>query len=1412
MTMKKINNNLILALILSLPLLLGGITSNVPSEVKALTEESPSLNEGIETIYTKEVEDDSKTSNAIASSEATELSEEEQSIFELTKGTDTEGNSFWTITGLKEDISGDIVIPQTIDDVPVTRIGNYAFSSTSITGITIPNGITSIGNGAFEICESLVSVSLPDTITALSDSVFRCCSSLTSVLIPSSVTSIGNNAFERCTSLTSIDIPDSVITLARKAFYYCTSLTDVTVGNGVTSIEEQVFYNCSSLAMVSFNENTQVSSIGEYAFACCYSLTYFYIPVSVTSIGIHAFWICPKLTSFSFGGTMSEWEKIGYDYETKMVSCLDGTIYPDDYKLTVDGITYAYIKSGSSWAVSDCDDSLTEVTIAAEISGYPVTTINSYSLVTASIVNIPTSITYIGWGSFGEEYTINYLGTKEEWESLASTSAASYFIAHCVDGIYIGTYVYKDIDEVRYSASSTHDSWTVTSKYSSNNYTVYEVTILSTIEGLPVLSIGDSAFSYYRSLSSVTIMADSQLTSIGSQAFYNRTAVSIATIPTTLTSIASNAFYSCKRLEYAGTLEEWNALGTSFGISVLVCSDASEVSSGSEYSYKGANYSYITNYWEDGINYGDGWKLLSIDEGVSEIVIPSELLYHPVLDMNNNIFLNNTALESLTIGPAKLLTEVLAKNGLAGCTNLKEVNCDETNIYAMEQGCLIKRSENQLALYFEGGTIPSYVTSIGSYAFSNSQVVTVDSSLIPSSVTMIDSYAFYGASELTSVEIPSSIKSIGRYAFSTCSNLSSLTFEENGKLMAIRDYSFSATAISSLSLPSGLKVVSSYAFNNCSSLSTINVPSSLVSIGSNAFIDCENIIYEGSKAKWERFYGSANWVVTCSDGDYYADGYKCRINENVYKCVKNNYYGNSTYYWHPTLVNSLNATLEETIYGGAVEIRKGNELICGEYTYSFKEGGWSLIEAEEDIVNALIPDTVLSYPIKQIGEAFSRHTSLVTVTIPDSVLVIDSYAFYLCSSLTTVNLSENSQLAGINELAFYDCSSLSSLNLPDTVFFIGQNVFGGNNSLDPLVVPHSVTNMEEYCFSGCKSLAYEGTVAEWKSLGGSEVYSGLVTCSDGVTIGNNMTYTENGINYRYSSSSSSWAVIGLSDSSITELTILDTIYGASVTSIADSAFRYDTSIISVTIPNTVTSIGSSAFYNCSSLSSITIPNSVTSIGYYAFRGCSSLSNVTIPISVTSIGEDAFSGCDLLTYEGTVEEWIAIGGAEAGSDDPVTCSDGYYLGDGTYYSENGITYTYSSSSFSWKVSNFDDSSSITEIVIPSEVLGAPVTSIGGSAFYGSTSLVSVTIPDTVTSIARYAFYDCESLSSITIPSSVTTIGYFAFLYCSSLASVIFENPVGWKAGSTALSETDLSDDATAASYLINDYAGSDWTRS
>ena len=186
-----------------------------------------------------------------------------------------------------------ITIPNTI-----TSIGTYAFNHCySLTSITIPSGVTSINTSDFYYCYSLNNISIPSTVTSTGDYVFYGCYSLTSITIPSNITSIGSYIFSNCCSLVSITIPSNVTSIAAYAFEYCRSIVSITIPSGVTSIAEGAFHYCSSLNSIII-PNT-ITSIGAYAFEYCGSLASITIPSNVTSIGSTAFYNCYSLNKIT---------------------------------------------------------------------------------------------------------------------------------------------------------------------------------------------------------------------------------------------------------------------------------------------------------------------------------------------------------------------------------------------------------------------------------------------------------------------------------------------------------------------------------------------------------------------------------------------------------------------------------------------------------------------------------------------------------------------------------------------------------------------------------------------------------------------------------------------------------------------------------------------------------------------------------------------------------------------------------------------------------------------------------------------------------------------------------------------------------------------------------------------------------
>lgn len=212
---------------------------------------------------------------------------------------DAQGNA--TITGYSGP-GGDIAIPAKMlngtVEYPTVGIGVGAFyECTSLTAITIPDSITTIGDYAFYGCSNLISVTIPDSVNYIGTYAFNYCASLTSVIIPDNVTAIGTATFAYCFNLVSITIPDSVETIGGFAFIYCPSLGSITMPESLTSIGERAFFNCAALTSIIIPSN--MTTIGDYAFSMCTSLTSVTIKNGVSSIGIGAFLTCPSLINVS---------------------------------------------------------------------------------------------------------------------------------------------------------------------------------------------------------------------------------------------------------------------------------------------------------------------------------------------------------------------------------------------------------------------------------------------------------------------------------------------------------------------------------------------------------------------------------------------------------------------------------------------------------------------------------------------------------------------------------------------------------------------------------------------------------------------------------------------------------------------------------------------------------------------------------------------------------------------------------------------------------------------------------------------------------------------------------------------------------------------------------------------------------
>lgn len=444
--------------------------------------------------------------------------------------------------------------------------------------------------------------------------------------------------------------------------------------------------------------------------------------------------------------------------------------------------------------------------------------------------------------------------------------------------------------------------------------------------------------------------------------------------------------------------------------------------------------------------------------------------------------------------------------------------------------------------------------------------------------------------------------------------------------------------------------IGSDAFRGCKGLTSITIPDSATSIGDYAFLGCTGLT-----------------SVTIPDS-------VTRINEYAF-------------------CGCTGLT--------SIVVKEGNT--------KYHSAGNCLIETESKTLvlgckNSIIP---ADGSVTSIGdESFDGCSGLTSIAIPDSVTIIGDRAFYDCKNL--INLTIGKGVTSIGENAFHGCSALeqiivskeniiyhsagnclietesktlilgcktSTIPSDGSVLTIGCGSFESNTNLVSIVIPDSITTIEEDAFWECTGLKRITIGNDVKNLSALSFFrcSGLeeIIVLSGNTkyhsVSNCLIETENKmliLGCKNSIIPTDGSVTSIGDYAFSNRNIISITIPNTVTSIGEDAFSWCKVLTSVIIGNSVTNIGRSAFNGCTKLTAVSIPDSVTSIGEDAFNYCASLTNVTIGNSVTEIGDYAFSSCTGLTsikYNGTIAQWNAITkGNYWNSEVPATevvCTDG-----------------------------------------------------------------------------------------------------------------------------------------------------------
>jgi hypothetical protein len=730
--------------------------------------------------------------------------------------------------------TGAITIPASTNGLPVTSVGSNAFQFSLVISVTIPNGVTNIGAGAFNYCQYMTSITIPESVISIGDNAFSDCFSLTNVAIPAGVTNIGAQAFENCWSVASVTIPSGVTNIEYEAFASCTNLTNATLSDVEGSIASSAFDGCAKLASITIPGT--VTCIGSNAFNGCASLTSIEIPASVTNIGEGAFENCSSMTNLAVDSQNLFYSSVnGVLFDRNRTTLLE---YPGgaggDYVISTN------VNSIGSYAFCDCE-SLSNVHIPNSVIA-----IGSYGFYGCSgLTNIilPDSVTSVG--DFAFSFDINLTGLTIS-DSITNMGKGIFEDCTALTSVAIPQGITSISDQAFQDCVNLTNVSFSDSLMSIGTNAFEDCRSLNCLT-IPdsVTSIGDSAFSTCPALTNLTILGG--VTNIGSGAFYLCGLIRI-TINGNVTSIGSDAFLECYNLTSAYFTGNAPIADSSvFNSDSLATMYFLPGTSGWNSSFGGISTEEVPPY-NFTIN-PDGTIAISGYTGPGgTLAIPATIIGLPVTSIGQNAFENLNDVTNVVIPGAITSIANGAFQSCLGLTNVYfESNApavgsstffgDSATVYYLPgttgwsttlggipaevlpspYSFTINADETTTITGYTGSggnvTIPASIiglpVSIGNYAFED--VTDITNVIIADGVTSIGNYAFYMFDSLTSVTIPGSVTNIGQAAFAYCPGLTNVT------------------------IANGVVSIGTQAFLECSSLTSLTIPGSVTSIGESAF-------------------------------------------------------------------------------------------------------------------------------------------------------------------------------------------------------------------------------------------------------------------------------------------------------------------------------------------------------------------------------------------------------------------------------------------------------------------------------------------------------------------------------------------------------------------------------------------------
>jgi len=1251
----------------------------------------------------------------------------------------------------------------------VTTIPSHLFNGSAVSVLTFEENstCTNIGDYAFNNTE-LRRVRIPDCVVTVGKYAFGNNERMCELTIGSGVTSIGERAFSGGIVLDSIsfnaadmaDLTDNLYIFENAGTESDTLI--VTVGSGVKNIPAYLFRRCTGITDLEMTEGLE--RVGAYAFFECTGIGSLTIPDSVTAVGAEAFGGCTSVTELTIGKGLVTAGSGAFAGFSRLKSLYFNATAMEDLGAATGMFTDYRRMSGKF-----------DVYVGANVTRIPANLFYYYDHVFG---NYHTGSANVKSLVFAEDCVCAEIGYNAfkgcgTLERIEMNSASVDSLVS--DGVYAG--VFADVGENGLTVVLGEKITVIPNSLFAH---CVNLTELDLPDGLR--SIGAEAFYCCTGLTEIELPAS--LISIGEEAFYKCSSLTEITIPDSVTTIESGAFNGCSSVTDLTIGRGVTTVGSAvFGS----CSDLEKVyfnavamkdvtktygifnSAGTFDLYVGANVTRIPAYlfyYHD--NPTGNYRTYSAKVRsliFAEDCVCAEIGYNAFAGCGTleRIEMNSAAVDNLVSdGTYAGVFADAGENGLTVVLGEKITAIPDALFY----NCV---NLTQLDL-------PAGLTAIGAEAFCGCTGLTKLN--LPTGLTSIGAEAFYRCSSLTEITIPESVTTIGAWAFRDCGiktvNFNATAMEDlqegNWAFYGIADnievtvganvtripaYLFAKTTLSRLEFVNGsvCAEIGEYAFQN-TKLVEVTIPESMVSIEDGAFYYCtgmEKLIFNAVAAEdcgsCRPFEGcgtqSGGFTAIFGEGVTRIPGglfENCKtlievtIPESVTVIGDNafNYsIGLEKIHYNAVAVNDF--AERNSVFDRAGDSENGIAVTVGPKVtripaYLFSAKNWYGNEWTSANVTSLVfvEDSVC----ESIGAYAFRATKLTDLTIPESVTVLESGAFYDCNQLENIRF-EAAELEALNSSSdvFGNCGSAD----------VGLKVTFGEN----------VKKIPDYLFDSCNGL----TEVDFGSVGEIGAYA-FQNCENLQKVELPNAVTAIGTNAFY-------ICIGLKEVTIPEsLTTLGSqafrgckqlekisYNAAALADLPDKNFVfYDAgtsgSGIAVTVGSNVTRIPAYLFcskntyggdYSSTNVTSLAFAENgiCESIGTYAFHG-TNLTELTIPESVNDLGAYAFYECKKLGE-------IRFNAASVGD---LSSSSRVFSRCGTESSE-GLKVTF----------------------------GPSITRVPRYLFYNCSGLTSIDLGN-VTEIAACAFESCIALKEVTIPENLTVLGGYAFNGCRMLEKVNF----------------------------------------